>query len=332
MLSTSDKTHRWAVVLAGGDGTRLQELTRRISGDSRPKQFCEFFGGKTLLAHTRDRIAPLFPEARTLFALTRAHEAFYRPELVNVDAERRVVQPANRGTAVAMALCLQFIAQQDENALVSFFPSDHHYANCPAFRESVESGLRLAEGYPECLLIVGAEARYPEVEYGWIEPGRALVDSLVHPLHQVSRFWEKPALESATVLRRQGCLWNTFVTIGLAGTFLELLTATVPQITRSFAAESTDHQLDQIYARLAPLDFSSSVLTKMPERLVVLRDAASEWTDFGSPNRVMDVLIRSGITPPWRDPNESGIPPSRMKDVVSASTEELVNARARCSS
>lgn len=52
MHSTFGRSHRWAVVLAGGDGTRLQELTRRISGDKRPKQFCSFFEGKSLLDNT----------------------------------------------------------------------------------------------------------------------------------------------------------------------------------------------------------------------------------------------------------------------------------------
>jgi mannose-1-phosphate guanylyltransferase len=120
MFSTSIDNHAWAMVLAGGDGTRLQELSHRISGDSRPKQLCQFFGGKTLLTHTRERIAPLFHQDRTLFVLARAHENFYRKELGEVPDRSKVVQPANRGTAVAMALCLQFIAQEDENALVAF--------------------------------------------------------------------------------------------------------------------------------------------------------------------------------------------------------------------
>src|SRR5271167_2548839 len=95
----SNKQHRWAVVLAGGDGTRLRELTHRITGDSRPKQFCQFFGGKSLLGHTSERIAPLFHEDRTLFVLARAHERFYRDELSEVDNQRKIVQPSNRGTA-----------------------------------------------------------------------------------------------------------------------------------------------------------------------------------------------------------------------------------------
>jgi mannose-1-phosphate guanylyltransferase len=308
MPATSDKKHTWAVVLAGGDGTRLQELTHKISGDSRPKQFCPFFGEKSLLDHTRERIAPLFHEDRTLFVLARAHQPYYRDQLAEVHNRRKIVQPLNRGTAVAMALCLHFIARQDEDALVAFFPSDHHYSNCAAFRESVESGLGLMAEYPQSVLIVGAEARYPEEEYGWIEPGRTLVHSLANPLLRVSRFWEKPAKAHAATLQKRGCLWNTFVTIGLTGAFLDLLQATVPQLTRSLEHVRGDLELDRFYDKIEPVDFSRAVLARMPGRLVVLHDAASGWTDFGSPRRVIDVLTRHNIRPSWLDPSGAKAP------------------------
>ena len=306
MSRNADKNHRWAVVLAGGDGLRLRELTQRIAGDSRPKQFCPFFGGKTLLTQTRERIAPLFHEEQTIFSLTRAHQKFHWEQLAGVDGRRKVIQPLNRGTAVAMALCLEIIARQDEDAVVAFFPSDHHYADCSAFRETVDYALRQIEEYPQSVLVLGAEAQYPEVEYGWIEPGRTLLDSPAHPLQRVTRFWEKPTLQHAQALRRHGCLWNTFVTIGLAGTFLELFAATTPQLTRTLAACLTDHQLDRFYDEAESVDFSRAVLSRVPERLVVLRDARSGWMDLGSPRRVTEALTLSGIEAPWLGPNGSG--------------------------
>jgi mannose-1-phosphate guanylyltransferase len=73
--------HCWAVMLAGGDGTRLQSLTLKIAGDSRPKQFCSIFGGESLLAQTRARLESLSHVDRELFVVTRAHETYYREEL-----------------------------------------------------------------------------------------------------------------------------------------------------------------------------------------------------------------------------------------------------------
>jgi len=312
MSSNSNDKHTWAVVLAGGDGKRLLDLTHRIAGDARPKQFCQFFGGRSLLNHTQERIAPLFEEDRTLFALARAHEPFYRDQLAEVHDRRKVVQPGNRGTAVAIALCLQIIAKQDEDALVAFFPSDHHYSNCVAFRESVESGLGLMAEYPQSILILGAEAKYPEVEYGWIEPGRTLVDSLVNPLLRVSRFWEKPTATRARALHRRGCIWNTFVTIGSAAAFLELLRATVPRLSRWLGDLHNRFELDRLYDKIAPVDFSKAVLTRMPARLVVLQDAASGWTDLGSPGRVIDMLRRHGVRPSWLREVGSAHDPGRL--------------------
>ncbi len=292
-------------MLAGGDGTRLQELTQRVAGDTRPKQFCHFFGGKSLLGHTRERLGPLFQGERTLYVLARAHEAYFGQELAGVPARNTVIQPANRGTAAALALCLHIVAQQDEDALVSFFPSDHYYSNSSAFREIIESGMRLIQEYPDSILIVGAEARYPEVEYGWIQPGRTLVDSLVNPLLRVSRFWEKPTLKRAQVLQRRGCLWNTFITIGMVGAFLELLHATVPKLTRWLEHSFNKGQIEELYGQIKPVDFSRAVLTRMPGRLVVLRDAVAGWTDFGSPRRATDVLLSQGIRPSWLSPRHA---------------------------
>jgi len=67
---------RWGVVLAGGDGKRLLPLTRKISGDDRPKQFCALTAGETLLDQTLRRISPLIAEQRTLLLLTQTHERF----------------------------------------------------------------------------------------------------------------------------------------------------------------------------------------------------------------------------------------------------------------
>src|SRR5258707_13238406 len=116
--------HEWAVILAGGDGTRLRELSYRVSGDRRPKQFCEFFGGKTLLGHTRDRLRPLFLHKKTFFVLNKAHRIYYRREVSDVRLGQKLVQPSNRGPAPAVALAGLDIFRRDSPGQIALFPSD----------------------------------------------------------------------------------------------------------------------------------------------------------------------------------------------------------------
>lgn len=151
----------WAVILAGGDGVRLRPLTRLISGDDRPKQFCPIFGGRSLLAHTRTRLAGMASVDRTLFVVTRAHERFYLPELHDVDPHRIVVQPVNRGTGTAVAYALLRIIHDDPCAVVAFFPSDHYYSDESRFQSAVESAVAIAAEHRESLVLLGAEATHP---------------------------------------------------------------------------------------------------------------------------------------------------------------------------
>jgi len=285
-----DPIHEWAVILAGGDGTRLRELSYKISGDHRPKQFCEFFGGKSLLAHTRDRLQPVFRDEKTFYVLNRAHQMYYSRELSDVAPSQKLIQPANRGTAPAIALAVLEILQRDPDATIALFPSDHHYLESSIFRATVDRALRLAKQDDDRVLIVGAPATYPEVEYGWIQPGGTVTQHLPNSVQYVTRFWEKPGLADARRLQKSGCLWNTFVTIGSGGAFLKLLAATVPHLLAAIGGRFSATALEQIYLEIEPIDFSRDVLSLVPERLLVLRDGPSGWTDFGSPERAMDVL------------------------------------------
>jgi mannose-1-phosphate guanylyltransferase len=94
---------RWGVILAGGDGKRLLPLTRKISGDDRPKQFCALTDGETLLDQTLRGVSPLIADRQILLLLTQTHERFYADQLAGVADERLVIQPYNHGTAAAIA-------------------------------------------------------------------------------------------------------------------------------------------------------------------------------------------------------------------------------------
>jgi mannose-1-phosphate guanylyltransferase len=298
MPSVQRSRHRWAVVLAGGDGTRLQDLTLKIAGDSRPKQFCSVIGGESLLAQTRARLEPLFHVDRMLFVVTRAHETCYREELRDVDDMRIISQPLNRGTGVAVVLALLHILQRDADAVVIFVPCDHYYSDAEACSRAIRSAISGAEQYPDSIVLVGAKAHYPEVEYGWIEPG-STISRAPSRLLRVNRFWEKPSLPQAQALLRRGCLWNTFVTVGHAKTFGDLVCSQIPDVVLSLSKALAESELDAAYRRMPAVDFSHQVLANQPHRLLTVPDTTSGWADLGSPTRVMDVLARNKIQPAW---------------------------------
>jgi mannose-1-phosphate guanylyltransferase len=297
--------HRWAVVLAGGDGTRLQSFTHKIAGDSRPKQFCCIFGGESLLGQTRTRLKSLFDVDRQLFVVTRAQETYYREELRNVDDSCIIPQPLNRGTGVAVALALLHIVQRDADAVVVLVPCDHYYSDGEAFGRAVRSAASGAEQYPDSIVVLGAEADYAEIEYGWIELGAAMSHAPV-PLLRVNRFWEKPSLPKARKLLRRGCLWNTFVTVGHARTFLDLLCSQVPDVVLSLNKALPENELELVYRLMPAVDLSRKVLAPQPHRLLAVRDMTSGWADLGSPTRVMDILTRNNIQPAWLRDSHTG--------------------------
>lgn len=306
MYVSENEKHRWGVILAGGDGNRLRPLTRLLSDDDRPKQFSPLLGGKTLLAQTRFRVAGCVDAGRTLFALTRAHEPFYREDLAKVPAVQMVVQPSNRGTLPAILWSLLRIVRLDEHAVVAFFPSDHYYTEEKRFIAGITSGFELAELQTKNVTLLGAVANRPEIEYGWIEPGPTIANRSGNQLMRVKRFWEKPSAPIAEGLLNHGCLWNTFVMVGRAESFLALIQQTALSIYDAFEAIRTApspkieaEMMREVYGGLPIADFSKLVLSESTNQLCVSSLGDIGWSDLGDPRRLVTTLFETGIENQW---------------------------------
>jgi mannose-1-phosphate guanylyltransferase len=291
------RSHRWGVILAGGDGKRLLPLTRRITGDDRPKQFCALTGPETLLKQTRRRVARLIPGPQTLQILTRTHERYYADEVTDVPASCLLIQPHNHGTASAIAYALTRIRQMDPLGLVAFFPSDHHFVNDEAFVAHAEFAFARATWHPARVILLGIEPEAPEEAYRWIEPGSSLAGDSTNCISEVSRFWEKPSRRIASHLIRRGCLWNSFVMVGTVGAFVNIMRRTLPSLLACFESicATTDPEIKEegfrsLYLKDPAASFSDEVLVARPSDLAVIHARGLGWSDLGEPERVFSML------------------------------------------
>jgi mannose-1-phosphate guanylyltransferase len=277
-----------------------------IAGDERPKQFCPILNNRTLLDETRSRVALSIRESNIFFSLTRKHEAFYERPLWNVPEQNLIVQPENKGTAPAILYSLMRLARISPNATVAFFPSDHYFSDNEAFMDHVNSAYNAADLNPDSVVLLGIEPQKPETAYGWIEPATSLFGDLSKSVTRVNRFWEKPTAGVAKRLMSVGCLWNSFVMVGRVAAFIEMFREHLPEMFRMFAASARLFGTQQeaavirsIYSGIGETNYSSEVLEKSAEKLLVMRVGDVGWSDWGEPQRVVGTLTNLGIQTDW---------------------------------
>jgi mannose-1-phosphate guanylyltransferase len=301
-------TPSWALLLAGGEGRRLRPLTRQISGDARPKQFCPIFDGETLLDRTRRRADLLSRMDHHVVVVNRNHAPYYAPLTRELAPHRLVVQPADAGTAPGVLYPLFCIRHLAGNVPVTVYPSDHYVSDEATFIGSVSHALEVVRQRADLVVLMGVEATSPETEYGWIETYEEPLPLPGEPAFPIRRFWEKPSVRLAERLFERGALWNSFVMVGWVDAFLALAARTIPELMRALeplrraiGAEEEPSVAEQVYADLArnPLGFSERILAPAADGLVTVRVKGVDWSDWGHPERVVATMRRTGWRPAW---------------------------------
>lgn len=297
-VDTGDRARLWTVVLAGGEGKRLQPLTRALYGTALPKQFAVLSGELSLLQATVERAACLVPLRRVLVIVCAAHEQLASKQLERYRGVELMVQPRNLDTAPGILLPLSRILSKDPSARVVILPSDHHLSEPAPFVRAIRLAAEASREESDGLTLLGAVPESPETEYGWIVPGPALRDSH-REVRPVERFVEKPPEALARRLFEGGGLWNTFVSAGTASAYWALASRHLPGLTADLESHArigdlteAARALEVIYSRTASVNFSRAILERALD-LRVVPVAASGWSDWGSPQRVLRSLTGS---------------------------------------
>ncbi len=278
----------WAVVLAGGDGTRLATRTRRANGQVVPKQYCRLATERTLLETTLDRLEPIAAPQRTVVVVAAHHAPHWHSQRHDVPDANILVQPANRGTTMGLLLALMHIRLRDPHAHVVVVPADHGVIDESLFRWRLLDSID--ESRHGLVIVLGMVPDGDDADYGWIVPGPALRRD--GSLHRVSCFVEKPSEAVAKTLRANGGVWSSFVMTARLGALLALVAEAQPALFSLAIAQLHSDRgfepecLARFYDLVPVSDFSRDVLSQLPDALWVATVEPCGWSDLGTPERL----------------------------------------------
>lgn len=300
------KMHRtnnhWGLILAAGDGTRLQGYVERLKGQHLPKQYVNFIGRRSMLEHTFERVEKLIAPAK-IFTIVAKHHLQHREvrrQLTSRDRGTVIVQPANKETGPGILLPLMYLSKRCPGAIVSVFPSDHFILEEDRFMDHVDLASKAVASNPSDIVLLATEAQGPEIEYGYIAPHDSSSELSLYGTRPVARFVEKPAKAVADHLIESGGLWNTMVMVFKVKTVLEMFEQIHPVAFRQFCqildAIGTPHEqetVDQVYRNLTPMNFSKGFLEPVsalyPRAIHVMPVLQVFWSDWGSRQRIVEV-------------------------------------------
>jgi len=284
----------YAVILAGGGGTRLWPLSRR----ARPKPFLPLLGEQSLFQLTLARIAPLISAEDTHVVADQRHLPLVTQQAPQLISRKLLGEPFGRNTAAAVALAALLVERPDSDVMV-VLPADHWIVDEPAFRNALTAAARAADD--GSLVTLGITPGGPETGYGYIV---GTADGAAGGARQVERFVEKPDRDRATELLESpsGAWWNAGIFIWRRDALLASLEHHAPAIIGAIRRGLDQGQsLNAIYESLPDVSIDRALLEPASltgEVKVVPADIG--WSDVGSWNALHDELAK-------RQPSQSGV-------------------------
>jgi len=294
MARIRDFEHAYAVILAGGSGTRFWPLSRR----KRPKQLLTVLGKKTLLEATVERIQSVIPPARIYVYTNDILKAACARCLRSIPRSQIVAEPAARNTAPAIGLAAHEILRRDPEGIMVVLPSDHVIQEAARFRRVLRAACAWASEEGRSI-IIGLKPTRPETGYGYIQKGDRAGQSAGEEIFTVERFTEKPPLETAREYVTSGrYLWNGGMFIWRASTLLRHLERAKPAMARGLAKIAraggvhASSALRRIFPRLEKISIDYALMENITNCFVIEADIG--WSDVGSWGVVHELQPKDG--------------------------------------
>ena len=274
----------YAILLAGGTGTRLWPVSRQLY----PKQLVKFIGDDSLVQSTIKRLSPVVDteNVRIVCGEQHFHETARHMQGIGLQADGKIIcEPSGRNTAPAILLAVLHTLVQEKDAVLCVFPADHVIGNIERFHESLEAAIRLADrGY---IVTFGIRPHYAETGYGYVEGNAAVSEGAL----RVARFVEKPDRKTAQQYIKAGnFFWNSGMFAFKASVIMDEFRTWQPDLFEKMnAIFDPVHPITKAeYDRLPDISIDYAVMEKTTRGVVLPSDFG--WSDIGYWKSLYDFL------------------------------------------
>ena len=283
--------HNYAVIMAGGGGTRLWPLSRKVS----PKQLLTLFNGKTLFQIAVDRLVGAFPP-ENVFVVTVAEQAERLSKITpQIPQENFLIEPMPRGTAAVVALAAAAIQKKDPQAVMVVLTADHFIKNVEGFISTIQAACECAQD--NWLVTLGVQPTFPSTGYGYIESGEMVSEYGDHKVLRALRFEEKPDENRAIEFIKSGkYYWNSGMFVWRVDEILKEFAKSMPELHETIKRieatiggrhDTEDFMKEWLAIRPQTIDYG---IMEKSDRVAVIPAVDLGWNDVGSWDSLFEVI------------------------------------------
>ena len=280
----------FAVIMAGGGGTRLWPLSRR----SKPKQLLTLYNEKTFFQMAVDRLLPVFPADHILIVTVASQVTDLRSQVDSIPLENYLIEPMPRGTASVVGYAAEIMEQTHPGAVMAVLTSDHIIENVPLFHQILENAYQVAQ--KDYLVTLGIQPTFPATGYGYIHKEKKM-DNFPFEAYLMESFVEKPDLERAEkYLASDDYYWNSGMFIWKTATILAEFERQMPALCSSlellgqkYGKAGYEAFLAETWEKIAPQTIDYGIM-EHAQHVAVIPAEGLEWSDVGSWDSLFEII------------------------------------------
>jgi len=282
------------IIFAGGSGTRLWPLSRKII----PKQFKKIFDGKSTIQLAVDRIEPEFGIENIYISTNENYSSLVKDQIPQIPTANIIGEPEKRNVAPAIGYNFMRLQKLGYSGPVAILWSDHLMKRPESLVSTLRKGEKLVKENPRRLAFVGEKPRYAENNLGWIHIGKELSKGV----HEYVEWHYKPPLDKCKKMFESGdWVWNPGYWVVDLDFVISLYKKLTPEMYKglkeiqdSVGTTQETSTLRKIYPTLEAVHFDNAIVEKVPAEQAVVMIADMGWSDPGTLYALKEALVGGG--------------------------------------